>query len=187
MSITRAQICRAGGHANSSIRSAWRGVYTHALSLSEVFVSHHHPLSHLLVGTQFSGIALACFTTAPQTSWLWLIFCAAGIVLGVTTLFFNRPGNFSVYPEVKDRARLITHGPYRYVRHPMYVALVVMMIGIACYNSEWHNAIGLLLVTTAVVFKARREEQLLPQVFPEYPRYAATTGMFLPRLKAPDQ
>ena len=146
-------------------------------------LSDIRPLSHALVVTQLSGVALACYPTAPQGSYAWLVVCAAGAMLGVATLFFNRPGNFSVYPEIKREAVLITGGPYRFVRHPMYCALLTMMIGIAIFNGGLSNVLGALLVAAAVVAKALREEQLLRTRFPDYAQYAAVTGRFFPRLR----
>ena len=144
---------------------------------------HQHPLrSHLLVACQFIGIALACWPVGLQNlGSVWaLLLCALGAVLGLYTLWHNPVGNFSVYPEIKPRARLITTGPYRYIRHPMYSALMVMMLGIALYNGHWLNGLGVLLVIVAVVNKAGVEERLLPAFFPEYPDYITRSKRFIP-------
>ncbi|MDH3451872.1 MAG: isoprenylcysteine carboxylmethyltransferase family protein [Gammaproteobacteria bacterium] len=141
------------------------------------------PVSHVLVIAQLSGVAVACFPTSTQGSYAWLLLCVLGALLGIATLYFNRPGNFSVYPEIKRDAALIMTGPYRFVRHPMYCALVTMMVGIAIYNGGWLNALGAMLVTAAVVAKANKEEQLLRSRFPQYAHYAASTGRFFPRLR----
>ena len=89
-------------------------------------------------------------------------------------------GNFSVYPEIKHQATLITTGPYRYIRHPMYTSLITMMIGIALYNYHWVNVVGVLMVAGAVINKANREEKLLLMKFPEYVRYQQKSDRFLP-------
>jgi len=112
----------------------------------------------------------------------FLVLCAAGTTLGLISLCYNRPSNFAVYPEVRVGAKLITRGPYQYVRHPMYVALMVMMIGIAGYNGHWINFIGAAGVIIVVTIKAVREEALLPQVFPEYRLYQSRTARFVPYL-----
>ena len=110
----------------------------------------------------------------------WLLLCVAGALLGIVVLFYNRPGNFSIYPEICEGADLITRGPYRWVRHPMYTALIMMMIGVSGYNGLWINLGAALTLIAIVVTKALREEHLLPQVFPEYPAYALTTKRFIP-------
>ncbi len=136
--------------------------------------------SHLLVTCQFAGLALACLPLAPQRSPAWLVLCAAGALLGFAALWFNRPGNFSVYPQPKAGTRLITAGPYRYVRHPMYSALLLMVAGIAFFNGHWLNYVGALAVLVAVGGKARKEEDYLLARFAGYREYAARTGRFVP-------
>jgi protein-S-isoprenylcysteine O-methyltransferase Ste14 len=139
-------------------------------------------LSHVLVACQFTGLVLACWPVGLVNRGLpWvLLLCAGGTLLGLYTLWHNPVGNFSVYPEIKAKARLITTGPYRYVRHPMYSALVLMMLGVAFYNGHWINFVGFVLVALAVVNKARLEERLLPAIFAEYSTYAARTKRFVP-------
>jgi protein-S-isoprenylcysteine O-methyltransferase Ste14 len=133
---------------------------------------------------QMCGIALCCYPVGFQNSgsMYWLILCLLGAVLGVLTLGFNKIGNFSVYPEIKPQADLITIGPYRYIRHPMYTSLIVMMCGIALYNFHWINAVGLMLVVVAVISKANVEEKLLLMRFPGYTNYQRISRRFVPYL-----
>ncbi len=138
--------------------------------------------SHLLVVLQAAFLVICCLPIGWRNAgspW-FLLGCAVGSVLGLIVLYYNRPGNFAVYPEVKTGAQLITHGPYRYVRHPMYTALMIMMAGIAGYNGHWVNYLAALGITTVVVMKAYREEELLPLVFPQYAVYKAQTKRFVP-------
>lgn len=140
------------------------------------------PLSHLLVFLQGLCLVLACYPVGlvnAGPAW-FLLLCLAGTVLGLVTLWHNRPRNFSVYPEVRDGAELITSGPYAHVRHPMYGALVLMMVGIAGYNGHWLNYVAAAGVTVVVVIKARLEERLLPQAFPAYASYQGQTSRFIP-------
>lgn len=140
--------------------------------------------SHLLVILQLTFVATCCYPVGMHnrghTS--FLIFCLLGSILGVVTLAYNRPSNFSVYPDIRPGAALITNGPYRIVRHPMYSALILMMIGIAGYNGHWINylaAVGLIVV---LVVKAQREEQLLKARFSQYMDYATPLKRFIPWL-----
>ena len=143
-----------------------------------------HPnslLSYLLVACQFAGMLLVCIPFAGEHGPQWgLIPGVAGAVLGVATLIYNKIGNFNIVPEVKSDARLITGGPYRYIRHPMYTALLLVMAGIAVYNAHLINYLGLLLVTVAVFLKANKEERYLRERFPRYTDYAVNTWRFLP-------
>jgi len=138
--------------------------------------------SHVLVGLQLVFVAMACYPVGWRNSgsaW-FLLLCLLGTILGIVVLYFNRIPNFGVYPEVKVGAELITRGPYHYVRHPMYTALVIMMVGIAGYNGHLSNGIGAVGVAVVVVRKALLEEDFLSAVFPQYPVYKARTARFIP-------
>lgn len=131
----------------------------------------------MLVIMQLSGVAMCCFPVGLKNmgSLYGLILCVLGAAFGITTLCYNKIGNFSVYPEPKPQAILITSGPYQYIRHPMYVSLVIMMIGIALYNFHWLNGLGLIIVTLAVIYKTTIEEKLLELHFSNYSKYQQKT------------
>jgi protein-S-isoprenylcysteine O-methyltransferase Ste14 len=139
-------------------------------------------IAHLLVLLQLTGIGAACFPVefANHGSPYALLICALGLGGGIATLFYNRVGNFSIYPQPKQGARLITTGPYRYIRHPMYLSLIVMMLGVALYNFHWLNFAGLVLVIAAVSGKALLEERLLLAHFPAYADYMRRTRRIIP-------
>lgn len=140
--------------------------------------------SHLLVLLQALFLAACCYPVGMRnTGPAWfLALCLAGGLLGLTVLYFNRPRNFAVYPEVRVDAQLITDGPYRFVRHPMYTALMLMMIGIAGYNGHWLNAGAAAGLVAVVTIKALREERLLAGAFDGYADYARPLKRFLPYL-----
>jgi protein-S-isoprenylcysteine O-methyltransferase Ste14 len=80
---------------------------------------------------------------------------------------------------------LIVHGPYRYVRHPVYGSFTAIAVGTAlCFRSYLLVAVAVTWVT-ATHWWAAAEEGLLtsPEGFGDaYRRYADRTGRFLPRL-----
>jgi protein-S-isoprenylcysteine O-methyltransferase Ste14 len=141
-------------------------------------------LSHLLVGLQFTAIAIVAwpFETTPAERLIWLWISAAGLLIGVYTLTHNRLGNFDIYPEPLPDACLVTSGPYRWVRHPMYTSLLLMMIGIALYYHAWPNYLGLALLGLAIYGKIHREERHLHSRFEDYSDYVKRTHRLIPRL-----
>ena len=141
-------------------------------------------LSHLLVGLQFTAIGLCALPLggAPGGPWWSLSLSLLGVLFGIYTLVHNRPGNFGIYPEPKAGCCLVTTGPYRWVRHPMYTSLLLTMLGIALFNGVWVNLLGLGLLLAAILGKTSREERYLRRLFPEYDTYARRTRRLIPLL-----
>lgn len=88
--------------------------------------------------------------------------------------------------ELRRDHRLITEGPYRRVRHPMYSAFFVTGIGTALLSANWLlAACNLGAVTVMYLVRYPAEETMLLEHFGEtYRRYMAQTGRLLPRLRA---
>lgn len=141
-----------------------------------------HTLSRLWVTAQFALIALMIVWPAPARvlSWWALALLAAGAGLTLWVFWHNRPGNFNIVPEPKPGAHLVMTGPYRWVRHPMYVALLLFMAGVAATTrsvAEWLFWLALLVVLN---FKAALEERLLRRTWPDYAAYCARIKRFVP-------
>src|SRR6266849_7297768 len=90
--------------------------------------------------------------------------------------------NWSITLEVRDEHRLITQGVYRWVRHPMYSALVLYSVGLALVIPNW--VAGLSNLTMFAVLLALRigpEERMMAQQFGnEYAAYTARTKRLIP-------
>lgn len=100
--------------------------------------------------------------------WLALPFLLAAAWLGCWALWANRPGNFNIIPAVAAHARLIYHGPYRWVRHPMYASVLLWGAGCVLLNFAPWQLLFWVLLAGVLVLKIRCEEQLLTLRFPEY-------------------
>lgn len=140
-------------------------------------------ISHALVLAQFACL-VALVVPLPGAAALHpagLAVAACGGVIGAWSLTANRPGNFNVRPDPKAGGHLVTTGPYRYVRHPMYVAVLVFGAGMATAHGEVWRWGCLVLLALVLDRKAVREERALGTKYPAYGDYAARTGRFLPR------
>lgn len=136
---------------------------------------------HFLVFAQFLGIALCFYPVGPiniEVSY-YLIISVFGMLGGIATLLYNKIGNFNVYPQVKKNAELITSGPYTHIRHPMYLSLILVMLGVVLFNFHYQSIIGFSLLITAISLKIVREEKLLIKSFPEYRQYMTHTKRFV--------
>jgi len=119
---------------------------------------------------------------APHwNAWAWVPIAAA-FVTGGWTIAHNKPGNFSILPEPRANARLVTTGPYAHIRHPLYFGLILFAFGCAIgWNTLLHwTAAGALAIVLDL--KSRREERFLLERFLEYRDYAARTTRLIPRL-----
>jgi protein-S-isoprenylcysteine O-methyltransferase Ste14 len=91
---------------------------------------------------------------------------------------------FGVLPEARG---LVIRGPYRFVRHPVYLGEIATLVGLTlCSSATWSVAVLVLFVGAQSV-RMRLEERALTAAFPEYRSYAAQTGRLLPRLRGHKQ
>ena len=83
----------------------------------------------------------------------------------------------------REKAALITHGPYRYVRHPIYLFQIMMLVGAILLLPTPFSFILLFVHLLCVFAKAADEEIYLLHVHGvEYQAYLSSTGRLLPRM-----
>ncbi|HET9783758.1 MAG TPA: isoprenylcysteine carboxylmethyltransferase family protein [Terriglobales bacterium] len=82
--------------------------------------------------------------------------------------------NWSGTVTLKQDHELIQHGPYRWVRNPIYTGMLVMLLGTALWVGRWSAALAMLLAIVGFVIKLRQEEAFMRRQFPE--AYAAYSG-----------
>lgn len=105
---------------------------------------------------------------------------AGGMLLFVASVVYLKRAFLGDVEPVADR--LITTGPYRWVRHPLYLSMFLATIGLAvAFRSPWGMLVTLALFIPAGLWRARLEEQALARRFgQEWTDYAATTCFILP-------
>jgi protein-S-isoprenylcysteine O-methyltransferase Ste14 len=137
-------------------------------------------MSRTLVALQFLLIGLvAARARLADIGVVFVLLLAAGSAIGAWALWGNRPGNFNVRPEPKRGGQLVTHGPYRLVRHPMYLAVLLFTAAFAAAGDAWQWALW-AAVAAVLYAKARREESGLALVHPGYADYRARTRAIIP-------
>ena len=112
---------------------------------------------------------------------------AAGAVMTIAGAIFaiwaraTLGRNWSARILIKKDHSLIDDGPYRWVRHPIYAGILLMMTGTVAVLGTTCSLPGLLLVFAAAVIKAGREEVLLKRHFPgDYQIYSRKVKRLLP-------
>lgn len=85
--------------------------------------------------------------------------------------------SLSIIPEAR---RLVTGGPYRVVRHPLYAAEILAAVAYVGSSPALLRVVVLVPFVLVQLLRARFEERLLTANYPAYGQYAATTRRLLP-------
>jgi len=95
------------------------------------------------------------------------------VVLGWIGIFFVfRENSFSSATiELAADQRVISTGPYALVRHPMYAAALVMLLGMPIALGSWWGVLTMAAVVPAVVWRLLDEERFLARNLPGYAEY----------------
>ncbi len=84
--------------------------------------------------------------------------------------------------QLREKHHLITSGPYRTIRHPIYTAMFVYGIGLALVTAHWVFVGLAVLVILGLMARVPKEEQMMLEEFgEEYRSYMQRTGAFFPR------
>jgi protein-S-isoprenylcysteine O-methyltransferase Ste14 len=114
--------------------------------------------------------------------WIGAGFMAASLAL-LTWVHHTLGDNFSPTLKVKENQSLVKRGPYRWVRHPMYAAVFLSVIGVCLMTSNWLFAlVSIPGVAPALVRRMSKEEAMMVDKFgDEYRAYMRRTGRVLPK------
>jgi protein-S-isoprenylcysteine O-methyltransferase Ste14 len=109
------------------------------------------------------------------------LLAAAGAALVVTSRAALGPA-WSFFPAADRRTGLVTSGPYRLIRHPIYLGFVMLTIGQALAFGSWPALMVVLLgIVPTFVWRARAEEKLLSRTFGQsHAVYRQQTKMIVP-------
>jgi len=111
----------------------------------------------------------------------------AGVVIYTTGLVVAMLGRIQIGAnwsdiesvQVKRNQSVVSHGLYRYIRHPIYVGDLLLLAGFELSLNSW-LALGAGLLAPVILWKALREERMLIESLPGYEKYCARTKRFIP-------
>jgi len=118
--------------------------------------------------TRWLGIALSCLGIAGE---VW-----AALALGAS---------YSPKLRVADESVVVTAGPYRWIRHPLYAFWLPTAIGWGLATPNWFILLsGAVLILVLALVRVPREEAMMLRGFGEqYRQYMQRTGRLIPRLR----
>lgn len=137
--------------------------------------------SYVLVGVQFAcmGAILVSGPWFARNEWFFTLELSGGL-LGLWAILSMKLQNMNVFPEVRAGSRLVTNGPYQWIRHPMYTALLMIMLALVCESFSYWRGFWWLLLTADLVVKISYEERLLGEAFDDYEAYRLRTWRLVP-------
>ena len=107
-----------------------------------------------------------------------LLLCVALLIWTLPTLGTNLTDTVVT----REHHTLVTRGPYRWIRHPFYVAMALIAIGAALIAANWFILASGAVVFSLLALRSRvEEEQLAARFGDSYREYKKRTGRFLPR------
>ena len=135
----------------------------------------------LLVFLQFGTIFLIVINSKGILhSFLGVSIFVIGAIIGIWAIRHNELGNFNIQPKMKENAKLITTGIYAYIRHPMYLSVIIMMLGFLLSSFNFSNLLLFVFLVFVLYLKAKREENIWCNHTNEYLEYKSKTKLILP-------
>ncbi len=111
----------------------------------------------------------------------------AGVSLSVSGVAFaiwarrHLGTNWSLNPSLKEDHQLVTSGPYRFLRHPIYTGMLTGLLGslLATFSPVWFYLLIVMIVT--FIYRVHVEDNMMMQTFPEaYAAYKKKTKALIP-------
>jgi protein-S-isoprenylcysteine O-methyltransferase Ste14 len=88
--------------------------------------------------------------------------------------------NLTPFPKPSDKAKLVQHGIYAHIRHPLYTSVFCAAVGSSLIFQSWPALVVSFGLGGFFDAKARREERWLRQKFPDYASYERRVRRFIP-------
>lgn len=109
-----------------------------------------------------------------------LLFQLIGILLGAWSIYVMSKSKLNIAPVPRVGSRLINDGPYRLIRHPMYLSLLFVFAPMMIFINSIIGWVVFGVFIINLILKLSYEEQLLKQTFEKYSEYQEQTWRLIP-------
>jgi protein-S-isoprenylcysteine O-methyltransferase Ste14 len=135
---------------------------------------------YILVTLQMSAILFILLTGAIIPSGnLLLILLILFLLVGLWAMA-EMKFRFNIFPALLNNSSLITSGPYRFIRNPMYTSIIFMMLILVINEFSYIRMFIWIILIFIFLYKINIEEKILAKEFPEYPEYRSVTKKLIP-------
>lgn len=110
-----------------------------------------------------------------------LALSAPGIGLAVWAWMAMGLRKIRIHPSTTESTRLITQGPYRLVRHPMYTGLLWFTVAFLFCPFRWWRLLAWFSLLAVLYLKSFHEEKSMRERFAEYQTYQNEVGRIFPK------
>ncbi len=150
--------------------------------LSQKTQFKHPLLSYSLVILQFTFIALLIWVLPWSIVWKILPLQLLAVFIGLWALKTMHIGHFNIVPDPMPEINLVTTGPYQYIRHPMYLSILLLFFPWVMLHASLISLLALGLLVLTLLFKLHYEESLLEERLADYSFYQSKTKKLIPFL-----
>ena len=155
-----------------------RGIKTQMLNMT----SRINEYSYFLVAVQLGSIAFLTVTTPYsdlKSPFVFPFLFSSGILL-LWSMYSVNIKSWHILPRVRKSAELAFRGPYKTIRHPMYLSILVFTTPLLFAQFSALRLTTLLALVIVLLLKIELEEKLLKERFPGYQNYSLRTYRIIP-------
>lgn len=137
--------------------------------------------SGFLVLVQFVCIGIIVYQNSfPRIIGLPMFIGLLSLIIGVSAIFSMRKSKFTASPVPRKESILIEDGIYKWIRHPMYLAVLLLCLSFIWLTFTWLNIIVYCILLIDLLIKLHWEEKLLSEKFEDYRNYQQRTKKLIP-------
>lgn len=150
-------------HESNGYKPGW---ISFTLAISQVFFLVHLIYSQIWINIGF-WILIPLFFSA---------------ILAFSSINAMRRSRINILPDLLPGSKLITSGPYRFIRHPMYTSLLILFIPLVVIQYSDLRLLSLAGLLFVLIIKIIREENELKATFEDFHEYRSRTHYLIPWL-----